>query len=128
MVLSWCCHVTGGAEAFSETAEFVRSIQPLAPKAEDTASYMDVDDQPPAAAAAAAAAGGDASMLPPPPPTSKPPLAPKQRNYRKGGWVSAADDEQVCGRWWGGGVGVVQHRVEGCSRLTRRAAASHCGG
>ena len=80
----------GGIEGFSETAEFVRSIQPLAPKAEDTASYMDVDEQP----AAAAAAAGDADMLPPPPPDSKPPLAPKQpRKYRKGGWAPAADDE-----------------------------------
>lgn len=83
----------------------MRSIQPLAPKAEDTASYMDVDEQQPAAAAPAA--GGDASMLPPPPPTSKPPLAPKQRSYRKGGWVSAADDEQVCGHSRGVGWGVV---------------------
>jgi hypothetical protein len=80
----------GGIEGFSETAEFVRSIQPLAPKAEDTASYMDVDEQP------AAAAATDADMLPRPS-DSKPPLAPKQpRKYRKGGWAPAADDEVSC--------------------------------
>lgn len=81
----------GGAEAFSETAEFVRSIQvQQAPKVEDTASYMDVDEQQPAAAV-------DTDILPPPPADSKPPLPPKvQRKYRKSGWVSAGDaDEQV---------------------------------
>jgi hypothetical protein len=94
LLVAWTCSpAAGGTEAFSETAEFVRSIQPLAPRAEDTASYMDVDEQP----AAAAAAGGDTDMLPPPPADSKPPLPPKQpRKYRKGGWVSAADDEVRC--------------------------------
>ncbi|WIA22095.1 hypothetical protein OEZ85_004437 [Tetradesmus obliquus] len=80
----------GTTDAFTETTEFVRSIQVTGPKAaEDGSSYMDVDE--PAAAAAAA-------PLPPPPAEVKPPAAAKQqRKYRKGGWVAAdgqEDEEQ----------------------------------
>jgi hypothetical protein len=79
----------GTVEAFTETTEFVRSIQVSGPKAaEDGSSYMDVDE--PAAAAAA-------TPLPPPPADLKPPAAAKQRKYRKGGWVAAdgqEDEEQ----------------------------------
>jgi hypothetical protein len=84
-----CFAAAGQVEAFTETTEFVRSIQVTGPKAaEDGSSYMDVDE--PAAAAAAA------TPLPPPPSETKPPAA-KQRKYRKGGWVAAdgqEDEEQ----------------------------------
>jgi hypothetical protein len=82
------CAAAGTVDAFTETTEFVRSIQVSGPKAaEDGSSYMDVDE--PAAAAA--------TPLPPPPAEYKPPAAAKQRKYRKGGWVAAdgqEDEEQ----------------------------------
>ena len=87
----WCipCH-SGTVTAFTETSEFVRSIQVEQPKAaEDGSSYMDVDEQPAAAAAAAA------MPLPPPPEAPAAVKAPRQRNLRKGGWTTVeGEDDQ----------------------------------
>lgn len=80
---------TGTVEAFTETTEFVRSIQVEQPRAADDGSYMDVDEQPSASAAAP-------TPLPPPPVQAAAVVkAPRQRNLRKGGWTTVeGEDEQ----------------------------------